>query len=699
MTTGVMGLGVYLPNVSTPLLLAVSNGKLFYGSSGVMTSVYTGLNASNICSIVQVSDVALVVDGASGILAYKYGKTPYLVGVPSPQTYNLLASFEASETWVVVNGTQTPDEGQFIHGYQSINFTSNVGATMTASRTLPSALNLTTLPDGSASSTSDLIRIAYLLRGDPTTFTSCKIYLGDVGFANSYYYDLSLNAKWTGDSRNYIVLDISVPKSAFSSTGAPNWNSIAAIKFDVVAVAATQASLTLDFLTHVKAPPTPADSGVAGNLNGSYYYKMTFLTGDDGESEGSLLSGVVAVTNHKVSLTTLPISGSSRVVRRRLYRLGGTQTTWKLVYQFEDNTITTFTDNVGDLELGLLWSEVSGQPFIPQDIIVHGKYVVIVNLTTQDGVYYPDGIQVSDEGSFEIFNVLNFFTLEEKSGIRIKWVHSEFNKVYLGKEDSVWSFDPSNLAVAPVCETRLYGGVGVNGVCSGENSFFYVDRFAIVMCTGSSHQEISSPWVRNYLEQVLPSAFYKVWLQYYDHNLYVGLPIVESEVEHWTILVRNSANNGWSIFTGWDAITATTSLAPAFGRHLYLGHATQGFVYDALVGDDDAGTPISSELRLKDSDFSEPETFKDYLKLFLLGAKLTATNVQLTLTPYLDKVSSGIDINDSTTLIDSLVQTNKEIPMPSLGGIGVNLSVKITATGRWLLRSLVQIIRRREVTF
>ena len=722
-SSGVFGLGYYHPDVDTSLVLAVSDGKLYSGDAGTMTERASGLNATNLCSIVQTQDVALIIDQESGILAYKYGQTPYFAGVNTPQQYRLISSFEVDEPWGVNGGTQTADEGHRVHGKQSIRFLSNDNATMGVYYTLPSALNLSTFPDGSASSTNDYIRI-YLLRGDPDDFTSCTIYLGDSDFSNCYYYVLSGATEWTTETRDYVAFDFKIRKSLFSTTGSPNWNNITTVKIVTVAAGAGHSpAITLDYFTLFKSGPTAADAGVGSIGAGDYYYKMTFLTADEEESEASLESSpvVTIAANHNITVSNLPISGSDRIVRRRLYRIGGTNTEWKLVYQFEDNVQTTYTDSTVDSDLGDVLVDVSGIPYIPKAICVHGNYVIIANLTSQDGLYYPDGVMVSEEGSYEIYDVLKFFTMEEDSGMQIKWLHSEFGRVWAGKEDAIWSFDPANLDIPPRCESRIYSGIGMHAVCSGDNCFYYVDRYGVIRCDGASHTEISGP-VRNYLDQVPTEWLKSIWIRYFDNTLYIGIPlrlegyhvitstgdrvydaadeeVIESQmVVSNFILVHHIPSKRWYTFVGWDVRTAATSSHPIFGRHLYLGHNSTGYIYDALTGDNDDGTPIESILWLKDSDFGEPETLKDYSKVYLTGAKMTATDVPLTITPYLDRADSGLVVNTSVAVITSETHTRLELPMPEMGAGGTYLGMKIVATERWKLRSLVQIARPREET-
>ncbi|MEM2675744.1 MAG: hypothetical protein QXT10_04540 [Candidatus Bathyarchaeia archaeon] len=99
--------------------------------------------------------------------------------------------------------------------------------------------------------------------------------------------------------------------------------------------------------------PTPSEGG-AGNLNGTYYWRVTFVVGATTslgilESAPSPASSALTVTNKQVVLT-IPTNTAQgeQTIQRRIWRYGGTVNEWKLVGVVNDNTTTTFTDNVPD---------------------------------------------------------------------------------------------------------------------------------------------------------------------------------------------------------------------------------------------------------------------------------------------------------------------------------------------------------------
>ncbi len=96
---------------------------------------------------------------------------------------------------------------------------------------------------------------------------------------------------------------------------------------------------------------TYADSGVAGNLNGTYSYGVSFVTAS-GESGGTNSGVGVSVTNKKMNVSNIPI-GSSAVIARKIYRTAaGGANPRKYVATISDNTTTTYTDNLADAGLG-----------------------------------------------------------------------------------------------------------------------------------------------------------------------------------------------------------------------------------------------------------------------------------------------------------------------------------------------------------
>lgn len=92
--------------------------------------------------------------------------------------------------------------------------------------------------------------------------------------------------------------------------------------------------------------PTAAINVAAGNLNGTYSYRVTFYTGS-GETTGSPDSVAVSPVNQQVNLTSIPLGGTG-TVGRRIYRQKNGTGNYQLVVDLPNNTATTYTDNILD---------------------------------------------------------------------------------------------------------------------------------------------------------------------------------------------------------------------------------------------------------------------------------------------------------------------------------------------------------------
>lgn len=128
----------------------------------------------------------------------------------------------------------------------------------------------------------------------------------------------------------------------------------------------------LTAITLVQAPTAPTVAvGAAGVLTGDYTYRVTFVT-TTGETQGGITTATVSPAAQRVELTNIPVSASSYVTARKIYRTtaGGSDGTQQLVATLADNTTTTYSDNTADASLGAAVPFINtttgtGQP-IPQ---------------------------------------------------------------------------------------------------------------------------------------------------------------------------------------------------------------------------------------------------------------------------------------------------------------------------------------------
>jgi hypothetical protein len=105
----------------------------------------------------------------------------------------------------------------------------------------------------------------------------------------------------------------------------------------------------------VDAPdaPTADATATAGNPNGIYTYKVTFVTAE-GESLPSAATSAITVSSKKITVTIPVNTDPSRIVtQRKIYRTAtGPGATHLLLTTVSDNTTTTYLDDKADGDLG-----------------------------------------------------------------------------------------------------------------------------------------------------------------------------------------------------------------------------------------------------------------------------------------------------------------------------------------------------------
>lgn len=99
----------------------------------------------------------------------------------------------------------------------------------------------------------------------------------------------------------------------------------------------------------VPTAPTTADSGTAGNPDGTLEYAVTFTTAEGETAIGAASASLVVATN-QVDLSNIPIGGAG-TTSRRIYRSknGGS---FQYVAALADNSTTIYVDNIADGALG-----------------------------------------------------------------------------------------------------------------------------------------------------------------------------------------------------------------------------------------------------------------------------------------------------------------------------------------------------------
>ena len=95
---------------------------------------------------------------------------------------------------------------------------------------------------------------------------------------------------------------------------------------------------------------TAAVNTAAGQLNGSYTWKMVSLDAAEARSPGSVTSNVIQLQNEKANLSWTADSDTD-ITGYELYRTTGTGTNYYFVTFIDGRTTTSYTDNASDLDI------------------------------------------------------------------------------------------------------------------------------------------------------------------------------------------------------------------------------------------------------------------------------------------------------------------------------------------------------------
>ena len=140
------------------------------------------------------------------------------------------------------------------------------------------------------------------------------------------------------------------------------------INFEIgsTATLTTTASQAYIDISNIPSSACTATLVAAAGLvtDGAHSYKITFVTAE-GEGDVSAVSNTITTdvaTHGQVNLTAIPLSPSSEVTARNIYRTSAGGSVYKLLAQITNNTATTYTDNIADGSLGATAPTISTIP-------------------------------------------------------------------------------------------------------------------------------------------------------------------------------------------------------------------------------------------------------------------------------------------------------------------------------------------------
>lgn len=193
-------------------------------------------------------------------------------------------------------------------------------------------------------------------------------------------------------------------------------------------------------LTLKCAAPTVAAStatGAAGNLTGDYQYKVTFVTDSGAETNPSPSSTVVSPSADQVSISNIQ-TGTGEVSSRRIYRTTNGGSVFYLLDTINDNTTTTYTDDIVDADLGtdIVPSNHDDPPTGLKFLAVYKEFLFGVDPD------YPGRVYFSHQSYPEIFSTAEgtgfYMIIGLNDGEEIIGIMPLRGTLFVHKERSTW---------------------------------------------------------------------------------------------------------------------------------------------------------------------------------------------------------------------------------------------------------------------
>ncbi len=418
-------------------------------------------------------------------------------------------------------------------------------------------------------------------------------------------------------------------------------------------------------------PPTTAPSaaaGTAGNLSGTYMWKVTFARQEGTyliESNSSPASSPLTLSNQRAVLT-IPTSPDPQVNRRRIYRTGGTRSDWKLVGELLDNTTTSFTDNVPDSDLTLQESlrDYKDRPPVGSLIAVHRERVFVVEAarptklwfsTYGEPEYFPPTPPADDPFSG------SWVEIGQLDGQPITALAPVGTALAIFKSQSIYLFLGDLLNEIAVRRVTSYGAPHARAVVSAGEVFFH-DGWHLYRFTGDAITNLSLHRFSSLFRTTSPDAIDLVF-DPLEGVLWIVVKTGSVAGLHRFDLVSNIYEGAWTI-------PATIHFAlpddPSKARGLWV-LSNNGIVQpDSNATTDWDGNPVSWTVQFPD--IVEPKEFLKRVTAFALTGNLPST-VQWNITAKVTWSSSATGPAAALRRYapDNLIDTNVRIQVTGVG--------------------------------
>jgi hypothetical protein len=425
--------------------------------------------------------------------------------------------------------------------------------------------------------------------------------------------------------------------------------------------------------------PTIADGGAGNLVAGDYIGVVTFYNTETGaESNPSDNSSTLTLgASKQISWTGIPVSTNYQVNARRLYRtMVDQEGEYYFVGQINDNTTTTYTDNVIQSALGVQVSVENGTP--PTSLELAEIF--------QERLWVSDGTNLYFSGFAlpESFYALDFLQVTPDDGHRITGLLNFGDRLVVGKTNATYyvtGYDASTFQLTTLSDR--HGVYAHQSMRASEGFAFWFGGDNFYQTDGNVVRAIGDIHLRDLLDSVDSSKYSEI-VSAVDERFSRYMTILPITGGGRVVAVFNYRNGTWTTFTWAAAVGAPTFMADFFDQYsspvIYCNMGTTAnqksiFQYDVDTENTDDGTAIECVALTKYWGTDKAESLK-FMKEIGLQASVVAANITATLYGDEQTIKSGpIDVYMSPG------RKWKRFPLANNGSLATELALKFEYSG------------------
>ena len=367
--------------------------------------------------------------------------------------------------------------------------------------------------------------------------------------------------------------------------------------------------------------PTSFNSNGAGNPNGDYRYKITYVNSASVEGNASTASTTFAVVSKQIELTSLPIAPKSHGVNsRKIYRTVTSGTSYFLLTTIADNTTTTYTDNTADAGLGAAEPSDKGEPPNYSVIVYHKNRLFMNDANNPQYVWYTDlnepftvgaaSFEILGDGSVDFVRAIvvdgdnlvvfcdnNVWTIYMADTDPTTWLKVKARSSYSSKSPfGVFSYN--NKVGFPAVQNNKFVGIGA---ISGNS----IDPSATYLSVATAGSDLKSGKIETDMFDIQSGYVSNISSIVYNNKAYVTMTKAAGSTTNNRIYVMDFSIDDLSkkqkeTWVPWSGLSAAQFTE--YSGNLYFGASdTSGFLYKLDPGVySDNGVAINSYIWTKE---------------------------------------------------------------------------------------------------